>query len=103
MLAANVWEVSMSVRRCAGLALAAWLCASAALAAPAAATYKAPRNAFGQPDFSGVWTNASLTSLQRSAQFKSLTISEADAVKAEKARAAAVAAQSRPTDPNSPA
>ena len=25
--------------------------------------YKAPRNAFGQPDFSGVWSNATITRL----------------------------------------
>ena len=28
-------------------------------------SYTAPRNAFGQPDFEGVWTNNSLTPLQR--------------------------------------
>jgi hypothetical protein len=89
----------MSVRL-AAFALAAALSASAAFAAPAA--YKAPRNVFGQPDFSGVWTNASLTSLQRPARFKTLTISDAEAVKAEKARAAALDRQSQPTDPNAP-
>ena len=33
----------------------------------AAGAYTAPRNAFGQPDFEGVWTNNSLTPLQRPA------------------------------------
>ena len=65
-----------------------------------AQAYKAPKNAFGQPDLSGVWTNASLTSLVRPAQFKSLTISEEQAKAVEAARARANAAQSRPTDPN---
>ena len=68
-----------------------------------AADYHAPRNSFGQPDLQGVWTNASLTSLERPAMFKTLTISEATAVAVEKRRATMRAAQDRPTDPNSPA
>ena len=44
------------------------LLASSALAAPAA-PYKAPRNAFGQPDFSGVWTNATITRLERDPKY----------------------------------
>ena len=80
-----------------GLALAA--VATSALAQ----TYKAPRNAFGQPDFEGVWTNASLTSLERGAQFKTLVIPEAQAVAVEAGRARMMQAQGRPTDPNAPA
>lgn len=38
------------------LALAALLAAVAVQAS--AADYKAPRNAFGQPDLEGVWSNA---------------------------------------------
>jgi hypothetical protein len=47
--------------------LAAVLMASSAFAAPAG--YKAPRNAFGQPDFSGVWTNATITRLERDPKY----------------------------------
>ena len=65
-----------------------------------AQTYKAPRNGFGQPDFEGVWTNAALTSLERPAQFKSLTITEPQAKAAEAARARMMAATNKPTDPN---
>ena len=65
-----------------------------------AQAYKAPRNAFGQPDFEGVWTNASLTSLERPQQFKTATIPEAQAVAVESGRAKMMAAQNRPTDPN---
>lgn len=68
-----------------------------------AAEYKAPRNAFGQPDFEGVWTNASLTSLERGPQFKTLTITEQQAQAAEQMRARMMAAQNRPTDPDAPA
>jgi len=38
---------------------------SAKAATPKAATYRAPRNAFGQPDLGGVWTNASITNETR--------------------------------------
>jgi len=78
-------------------ALALGLCGAAA-----AADYHAPKNAFGQPDLQGVWTNASLTSLERPAYFKSLTIPDAVAVEVEKRRATMRAAQDKPTDPNAP-
>ncbi len=80
-------------------ALAALLLAGAAQAAE---PYKAPRNTFGQPDLSGVWTNASLTNLVRPANFKSLTITDEQARAIEQGRARAVEAQARPTDPNAP-
>ena len=47
------------------VALASLGVASSAQAPPA--SYKAPRNAFGQPDLEGTWTNNSLTPLQRPA------------------------------------
>jgi hypothetical protein len=86
------------MRPLARLAIAALLSASAAAHA---ADYRSPHNSFGQPDLQGTWTNASLTSLQRPAMFKSLTLTEAEAVALEKRRAAARAAQDRPTDPKS--
>jgi hypothetical protein len=71
-----------------------------ALAGTAAAeTYKAPRNGFGQPDFSGTWTNASVTQLERPAQFKSLTITEAEAKGLEKGYSQAVSEDAKPSDP----
>jgi len=78
------------------------LAAVTALATPALAAgpqYHAPRNGFGQPDLQGAWTNASLTSLQRPAMFKSLTLTDAEAVALEKRRAAARANADKPTDP----
>ena len=82
------------------LAAAAVLCAGAVHAADTSTEYKAPRTSFGQPDLQGVWTNASLTSLQRPAMFKSLTLTEQEAVALEKRRAAMRAAQDKPSDPN---
>ena len=64
-----------------------------------AAGYHAPNNGFGQPDLQGTWTNASLTSLQRPAMFKTLTLTDAEAAALEKRRATARASQDKPTDP----
>ncbi|HOZ27581.1 MAG TPA: hypothetical protein PLH23_02915 [Hyphomonadaceae bacterium] len=82
----------------------AGLVALAIAVAPAAfaqATYQPPRTPDGKPDFNGFWTNVSLTSLERSGQFKSLAIPEADAQRIEAGRAAADVRASLPTDPNS--
>jgi hypothetical protein len=68
------------------------LLATAAQAAPA----------FNPRDLQGVWTNASLTSLERPANFKALTIPEAEAKLFEQRRAAMRATQDLPTDPNAP-
>ena len=86
------------MRMAARLAALAALGAVAAGAA-AAEAYKAPRNGFGQPDFSGVWTNASITQLERPAQLKSLVITPAEARKLEETYAQAMSADSKPTDP----
>jgi hypothetical protein len=64
--------------------------------------YKAPRNAFGQPDFSGVWTNASVTQLERPPQFKSLVITADQAKTLEQGYVRMRAADSGPTDPKAP-
>src|SRR5947209_2264708 len=64
-----------------------------------AADYHAPRTAFGQPDRQGVWTNASLTSLERPPMFKSLTITEAQAKAMEASRAKMRANGDKPSDP----
>ncbi|HEX3367436.1 hypothetical protein [Phenylobacterium sp.] len=65
---------------------------AASTAAPAAAQtspaavakgYKAPRNAFGQPDLSGVWSNATITRLERDPKYGErliLTPAEANAI-----------------------
>jgi len=54
--------------------------------------WKAPRNAFGQPDLSGSWTNASLTPLTRNSRLTSKPVlSEAEAKAQEKTWAEAVA------------
>lgn len=80
--------------------------AALALAAPAFAqgpnaAFHAPRNALGQPDLSGVWTNATITPLTRPAKYGTrnvLTKEEAQA--AEAATQAQIKRADAPTDPN---
>jgi hypothetical protein len=79
----------------AALALA---CAAAAHAATAA--YSAPRTAFGDPDLQGVWTNASLTTLERMDGVTSPTLTPEQAAKLEAQTKAMLAADNRATDPN---
>ena len=105
------------MRRILFLALGTAFCsASLALAAPAAAPAKAvkaaepdptiapkgwvaPRNAFGQPDISGYWSNATMTPLTRNAKLTDkLVVSPAEAKGLERAFAAALAAADAPTD-----
>jgi hypothetical protein len=47
-----------------------------------AAGYVAPRLAIGQPDLSGVWSNASNTRMTRPAKFKTLVLNDEEAAKA---------------------
>src|SRR3954454_13854751 len=57
------------------IAAAMLLAASAAQARP----YRAPRTPFGQPDLQGVWTNLSLTPLERPKDFQALIVPPAQA------------------------
>ena len=67
--------------RAVSLALAIALVAAPALAAPKPA-YQAPRNTFGQPDLSGVWTNATITRLERDPKYGERLVLTPDEVKA---------------------
>ncbi len=70
---------------------------SAALAAPPA-SYHAPRNAIGQPDLQGVWTNATITPLERPpALGDRLVLTEQEAHRAESGNAARVEGAAQPT------
>lgn len=65
--------------------------------------YQAPRLPNGQPDFQGIWTNKSVTSLVRPARYDSLTISPQEAAQIASMTAARSAADLEPTDPDAPA
>jgi hypothetical protein len=70
----------------------------AAAAQPPPANWKAPKNAWGQPDLQGVWTNATITRLERDARFgERLVLTEAEAAQLEGANAAVFAVHAQPT------
>ena len=72
----------------------------AATAAPASSAYKAPMNAYGQPDLEGTWTNATLTVLERPKEYGTRKIMTAEeAAKIEGSSAQLIAADAAPRDP----
>ena len=87
-----------------------WISAAAALLTAGAAVAQTagkadgppPRTAQGRPDLSGVWSNASMTWLERPANLKGLTLTEAEAQALAAANPMKKAAEidSRPSDPN---
>ena len=62
--------------------------------------YEPPRLPDGTPSFDGVWSKASLTVLERTAQFDGQAIAPAVAVAIENGRARANEASNRPSDPD---
>ena len=69
--------------------------------AAAAKGYKAPRDAWGRPDFSGVWSPATITRLERDPALRDrLVLSDAEAKALEGENAAFNARDLAPTDPN---
>ena len=78
-------------------------CALALMSAPAMAqeAWKAPRTPDGKPDLQGLWTNASLTTLERPRQFPAQAIPKDQADRMEKQRAQMMIASNARTDPNS--
>jgi hypothetical protein len=89
-----------------------WIASALAVAvlgvtAPAAMAqapgYAPPRTSDGKPDLQGVWTNVSLTSLERSPRTPKLVLTQEEAGAIERARAAASVRDGQPTDPNAPA
>ncbi|HEV2530561.1 hypothetical protein [Phenylobacterium sp.] len=65
-----------------------------------AQAYHAPKNAFGQPDLEGVWTNATLTRLERDPKYgANLVMPSTDAQAVEKENSKFIAEANKPTDP----
>lgn len=88
-----------SVRRLlCGLAAYA-LVSSSALAS--ANPYKAPRTTHGHPDLQGLWTNATLTPVERPSTLgEKLVLTEAEATRMEQQMAARMEAANAPSDPD---
>jgi len=65
--------------------------------------YKAPRNAFGQPDLQGFWNNSTLTGLERAASFGDRReYTDEEAAKIEGTEVQFYADKAKPVDPNIP-
>jgi hypothetical protein len=65
------------------------------------AGWKTPRTEYGHPDLQGVWTNATLTPVERDTKFGTkLVISEGEALALEKENSEFRDEQNRPTDPS---
>jgi hypothetical protein len=80
------------------LVLAAALTTLVAAPAVAAEAWKAPRNAYGQPDLSGVWTNATITTLERPAAFgERKVLTDQEAKRLEGGNAARMQGAAQPT------
>jgi hypothetical protein len=66
-----------------------------------AENYVAPRNAMGQPDLNGLWTNATLTTLERPPEYGDrLVMTDAEANGIEGTEAATTAEANRATNPS---
>lgn len=77
------------------------LAAALAFAATAASAqaYKVPRTAHGDPDLQGIWTNASITTLERAPGLNKLVLTPQEAKAAEAMTKAWLAENDKPTDP----
>jgi hypothetical protein len=72
--------------------------APAISATPAATAYAPPKNAFGQPDISGAWTNSTLTTLERAASYgERLVMTPEEVASAEGTRQAQIVNGNKPT------
>lgn len=65
--------------------------------------YEPPRMADGTPDMQGIWTNASVTTLERPSYISKLVLSESEAENWANNALAGSRKDAEPTDPNKPA
>ena len=89
-------------RRCM-LSAIALACIGAATGALAQDRYAAPLNVFGQPDISGVWSNATTTKFERPRGLDALVLTEEEAASIQGAAEDYRAAGDTPTEPSAPA
>ena len=88
----------MSIRK--AIVLSLLLLPSMSWSAPSASKWQVPRTADGQPDLQGMWTNATITPLERPKEFgERLVISDAEAQRIEAENQKFTEAADAPTDP----
>jgi hypothetical protein len=84
--------------------IASLIAIAIATSAQSQSNFKPSKNAYGQPDLSGVWSNATTTPFERPAEFASkLALSEEEAARVQGRAETYRAAGDAPTDPNAPA
>ena len=77
--------------------------AATSLAAQAPRQWTVPRTPDGKPDLQGIWSNATITPLERPQNVDSLVISEEQAARMERATAERRERLNEPSDPDRPA
>jgi hypothetical protein len=66
--------------------------------------YKVPRTPYGQPDLEGIWSNVSITPLERPSEFgTNINLTKEQALQLESAAVEHYIEGNAPTDPNAPA
>jgi len=87
-------------RRFGSFALAVAAAALALSPAAGQTPWSMPRTSDGHPDLQGTWTNATITPIERPAEFTSRVLSEEQAARLENAVAGRIERLSQPSDPN---
>ena len=67
------------------------------------AEYRSPKTIFGHPDLQGIWTNSTITPLERPSHIGSASLSKEDAEKWERKANGWTELDQKPIDPNEPA
>ena len=82
------------------LALSAVLAATALAPAAGQARWTLPRTPDGRPDLQGIWTNETITPVERPVEFKTLVLNEEEAARLENVVADRTDRLAQPSDPN---
>lgn len=94
--------MTVTTRAVAACLLVAWLWTPASAQEPAAKAveYRAPRTSFGDPDLGGLWTNSSVTTLERAPGATKLVVTPQEAATIEAAVKRWSDGDKAPTNPN---